>query len=182
MGFCLFNSIAVGAQYAVSELGLSRVLIVDWDVHHGNGSQDIFWRRSDVAFMSIHRYPFYPGTGSSEETGAGAGLGWTLNLPIEYGTSRAAYLDAFRNGIERFASQAKPELILISAGFDAYWQDPIGSLGLQPEDFAEMTAIVLEISRAYCPGKVVSVLEGGYHLVGLADCVAAHLATWAMRE
>ena len=179
MGFCLFNNVAVAAQFAVKELRLNRVLVVDWDVHHGNGTQEIFWTRPDVGFLSIHRFPFYPGTGTAGETGAGDGLGATLNLPIAHGTPTNEYLTKFRQGVEQIAQRIKPELILISAGFDAFRDDPIGSLGLKFEDFKLLTEIVLDISRSYCPQKVVSVLEGGYHLTGLANCVEAHLLALA---
>jgi acetoin utilization deacetylase AcuC-like enzyme len=175
MGFCLFNSIAVAAQYAVESKGLNRILVVDWDVHHGNGTQQIFYSRSDVAFLSIHRFPFYPGTGTLGETGTGEGLGYTVNLPTEFGTTPDVFIEKFRRALEQLAGRVKPELILVSAGFDAYWNDPIGSLGLQPEHFRELTQIVVEVSRAFAGPKIVSVLEGGYDLRGLAECTAEHL-------
>src|SRR5438552_3772123 len=135
MGFCLFNNVAIGARVATAELGLDRVLVVDWDVHHGNGTQETFWQDEQVGFLSIHRWPFYPGTGSRGETGAGRGLGYTLNLPVEFGTPRGEFLGLFRNRLEEFAAQVKPQLVLVSAGFDAHRADPIGSLGLEVEDF-----------------------------------------------
>jgi acetoin utilization deacetylase AcuC-like enzyme len=177
MGFCLFNNIAVGAHLAVSELKLNRVLIIDWDVHHGNGTQDAFWEDSRVGFFSIHRYPFYPGSGAADETGAGEGLGFTRNVPIKYGTSREAYHAAFEKELIDFAEKVRPELILISAGFDAHKEDPIGSLGLETEDFSRMSQTVKKLAQTHCGSKIVSVLEGGYHVDRLADCVQVHLET-----
>lgn len=175
MGFCLLNNVAIAARAAVAEHDLNRVLIVDWDVHHGNGTQDASWRDPQVGFLSIHRWPFYPGTGRSEETGTGDALGTKLNLPIEFGTSRDAYLDAFRTGLEALAARVRPELVIISAGFDAHTDDPVGSLGLETEDFAALTDAVLDVADAYSQSRVVSVLEGGYNTGILAGCVELHL-------
>lgn len=175
MGFCLFNNVAVGARLATAELGLGRLLIVDWDVHHGNGTQDAFWRDEQVGFFSVHRWPFYPGTGRASETGSGPGLGATMNLPIEFGTPRPVYLDRFRGALEDFASRVRPELVIVSAGFDAHREDPVGSLGLESEDFETLTAAVVDVARAFAGGKVVSVLEGGYHPARLAEAVEIHL-------
>jgi acetoin utilization deacetylase AcuC-like enzyme len=175
MGFCLFNNIAVAARTAIDEHGLDRVLVVDWDVHHGNGTQDIFYTDDRVGFLSIHRWPFYPGTGAVDETGAGAGLGATRNLPIEFGTPRDAYREKFRHELEDFANRVKPQLVLISAGFDSHRDDPIGSLGLEVEDFADLTQCVLDVANVHAGGRVVSLLEGGYHPKRLAECVAEHL-------
>ncbi len=177
MGFCLFNHIAVGARVATSELGLDRVLIVDWDVHHGNGTQAIFWEDARVGFLSIHRFPFYPGSGDADETGSGAGRGTTLNLPVAWGTTRHEYLERFESQLSRFAEQVKPQLVLISAGFDAHRADPIGSLGLETEDFRTLTQIVLRVASTHAEGKVVSVLEGGYDPVALGESVGVHLET-----
>ena len=175
MGFCLFNNVAVGARVALDELELDRVLIVDWDVHHGNGTQAIFWRDPRAAFFSAHRHPFYPGTGDADETGSGAGLGATRNLPVRFGTSRREILARFTGELEEFADRVRPELVLISAGFDAHRADPIGSLGLESEDFATLTRAVREIADEHCHGRIVSVLEGGYDPRALAESVAAHL-------
>jgi len=175
MGFCLFNNVAIGARVATAEHQLDRVLVVDWDVHHGNGTQDAFWTDPSVGFFSIHRWPFYPGTGDRDETGAGAGLGTSVNLPIEFGTPRTEYLQAFRTALEEFADKMRPQLVLISAGFDSHRDDPIGSLGLEVEDFVALSRIVLDIAAAHAGGRVVSVLEGGYNPGILAACVEVHL-------
>ncbi len=175
MGFCLFDNVAIGARVAIDELGLDRVLIVDWDVHHGNGTQEIFWRDEQVGFFSVHRWPFYPGTGAADETGSGPGLGNTLNLPLAFGTPRHDYIEQFTDSITRLADRLRPQLVLISAGFDSHRTDPIGSLGLETEDFAELTRIVRGIAAVHAGGRIVSVLEGGYNPPVLADCVALHL-------
>jgi acetoin utilization deacetylase AcuC-like enzyme len=175
MGFCLFNNVATGARLAIDEFELQRVLIVDWDVHHGNGTQAIFWKDSQVGFFSAHRYPFYPGTGASDETGAGEGLGTTYNLPIKFGISREDYVAGVGAQLERFADKIKPQLIIISAGFDSHRSDPIGSLGLESEDFVPLTQLVLDIANTHAEGRVVSVLEGGYNPSALTECVAVHL-------
>jgi acetoin utilization deacetylase AcuC-like enzyme len=175
MGFCLFNNVALAAQRGIDRHGLERVLIIDWDVHHGNGTQDIFWEDPRVGYFSIHRHPFYPGTGNADETGGGAGLGTKLNVPIEFGTSREDYLQQFRQGVERLADIIRPQLVLISAGFDAHRLDPIGSLGLESEDFTALTQIVLDIAAVHAAGRVVSVLEGGYDPTAVAECVERHV-------
>jgi acetoin utilization deacetylase AcuC-like enzyme len=179
MGFCLYGSIAVGAADAVARHGLERVLIVDFDVHHGNGTQEIFYKDPNVAFFSIHRYPFYPGTGARNETGKGRGLGHTKNLPLPFGTPRKEYLAAFRAALGDFADKQRPELILLSAGFDAHAEDPVGSLGLEVEDFEQITRHVMEVADTHAGGRIVSVLEGGYNVPILAGCVEAHLKTLA---
>lgn len=182
MGFCLFNHVAVAARLATDELQLDRVLIVDWDVHHGNGTQDTFWTDPRVGFFSVHRWPFYPGTGRTDETGAGDALGTIRNLPVAMGTSRAAYLDLCRRELEDFAARIKPQLVILSAGFDAHRDDPVGSLGLEVEDYAELTAMTLDVASAFSGGRVVSVLEGGYNPGILAACVETHLKTLLDRD
>ncbi len=177
MGFCLFNNIAVAARHAIAAHEVDRVLIVDWDVHHGNGTQDVFWEDEQVGFFSSHRYPFYPGSGAKDETGEGAGLGATLNLPFEYGVSRDEFLSAFAVALNDIASRLKPQLILLSAGFDAHRLDPVGSLGLESEDFAALTRQVQDVAQQYAGGRLVSLLEGGYHPQKLAESVGAHLQT-----
>jgi acetoin utilization deacetylase AcuC-like enzyme len=176
MGFCLFNNVAIAARVAIDQLDLNRLLIVDWDVHHGNGTQDAFWRDEQVAFLSIHRWPFYPGTGDRDETGSGPGLGTICNLPISYGTSREDYFAAFGDALTQVADRIQPELVLISAGFDAHRLDPVGSLGLETEDFQRLTRLVLDVTRTHCQGRVVSLLEGGYNTDILPLCVETHLA------
>ena len=176
MGFCLFNNVALGARAALDELGLERVLIVDWDVHHGNGTQEMFWDDGRVGFLSIHRWPFYPGTGAAEETGSGRALGWIANVPVPFGTSRRDYHAQFDRALEYLAAKVRPQLVLISAGFDAHREDPIGSLGLEVEDFARLTRSVLQTAESHADGKTVSVLEGGYHPQRLAESVGVHLA------
>ena len=177
MGFCLFNNVALAAQRARKGHGLTRLLIVDWDVHHGNGTQDAFYADPEVEFLSIHRYGngFYPGTGAADETGTGRGLGRTVNVPLRYGISRKDYRAAFTAALEKAADAVKPELVLVSAGFDAHAADPIGSLGLEVEDFAEMTKRVIDVARTHAGGRLVSCLEGGYDLEALASSVQAHL-------
>jgi len=182
MGFCLFNNIAIAAAHARAAHGLDRVLIVDWDVHHGNGTQDIFYEDGQVYFFSVHRWPFYPGTGDVGETGAGAGLGTTCNLPLQFGISRSDYRSAVANALEDFARRARPQLVLASAGFDAHRADPIGSLGLETEDFAVLTELVDDVARTYCEGRLVSFLEGGYDLDALAESVDCHLSTLIDRD
>lgn len=176
MGFCLFNHVAVASRYAVEAMELNRVLVVDWDVHHGNGTQDSFWRDGQVGFLSIHRFPFYPGTGDIDETGAGPGLGRIKNIPVKFGTAREKFIETFRGGLEKLADALKPELILLSAGFDAHREDPIGSLGLETEDFRELSKIVLAVAKVHSQGRLVSLLEGGYHVERLADAAALHVA------
>jgi acetoin utilization deacetylase AcuC-like enzyme len=175
MGFCLFSNVAIAVRVACDELGVDRVLVVDWDVHHGNGTQDIFYADGRVGFLSIHRWPFYPGTGEADETGTGDGLGATVNLPIAFGTPREAYRERFAAALEVLAGRIKPQLVLVSAGFDAHRADPVGSLGLEVEDFAEMTTLVRDVAAVHAGGRIVSVLEGGYNPTVLAECVEAHL-------
>ncbi|HYV36494.1 MAG TPA: histone deacetylase [Gemmataceae bacterium] len=179
MGFCIFNSIALAAYHARKVHGLDRVLIVDWDVHHGNGTQDCVYEDGGTFFYSIHRYGggFYPGTGAADETGTGKGLGCIQNAPVKYGTPRQEYLTRFTHSLESFADKAKPQLILVSAGYDAYRGDPVGSLGLETEDFGVLTERVLDIAKVHCGGRVVSCLEGGYNPDALAEAVRLHLET-----
>ncbi len=176
MGFCLFNNIALAARRALQR-GVNRLLIVDWDVHHGNGTQDLFYESDQVTFLSIHRYGrgFYPGTGAASETGAGRGLGHTFNVPLPFGTPRADYFATFRSALGKAADLSRPELVLVSAGFDAHRLDPIGSLGLESEDFVTLTRDVLAVAGTHAAGRVVSCLEGGYHLDALAQAVQGHL-------
>lgn len=175
MGFCLLANVSIAARYAQQVCGLSRVLIVDWDVHHGNGTQDIFYDDGSVTFFSMHRFPFYPGTGAEDETGTGKGLGHTVNVPVKFGTTSFLIHERFERGLELAVERSRPELILISAGFDAHSRDPIGSLGLSSSSFNDFTTSVVDAARHWCGGRIVSVLEGGYDPHALAECVEGHL-------
>lgn len=175
MGFCLLNNVAIAARHAIEQYQLRRVLIVDWDVHHGNGTQDIFYEDENIHFFSVHRAPFYPGTGAANETGVGKGLGTVWNLPLSFGVFRDDYFSRFERMLVDAAQRCRPELILISAGFDAHREDPVGSLGLESDDFGELTRIVLNTANEYCEGRVVSLLEGGYNPQKLAESTASHL-------
>lgn len=177
MGFCLLSSAAIAARTAIQRLGLERVLIVDWDVHHGNGTQDAFYDDAQVTFFSAHRFPFYPGTGRKSETGTGRGLGTTFNLPLNFGISRKDYLAAFELELGHAAARCRPQLVIVSAGFDAHRADPVGSLGLETEDFEELTRMVSAVAAVHSTGRLVSLLEGGYHIQHLADGVRLHLET-----
>jgi acetoin utilization deacetylase AcuC-like enzyme len=184
MGFCLFNNVALAARRARLKHQLNRVLIVDFDVHHGNGTQDVFYEDASVFFLSIHRYGFgfYPGTGSADEVGRGPGRGTTLNVPISHGTRLADYHTSFSSALERAAAECRPELVLVSAGFDAHRLDPIGGLGLEAADFATLTEQIRDVAETYAAGRVVSCLEGGYHWDATAESVAAHLTTLLAHE
>jgi acetoin utilization deacetylase AcuC-like enzyme len=182
MGFCLFNHVAIAARAALAEHDLERVLIVDFDVHHGNGTQETFWEDGRVGFLSIHRWPFYPGTGDSDESGAGRGLGWISNVPVAFGTPGNEYHERFERALVALAAKVRPQLVLISAGFDAHRQDPIGSLELETEDFGQLTKTVLEVAREHAGGRVVSLLEGGYNPARLAESVEVHLAELLAHE
>ncbi len=177
MGFCLLSNVAIAAKVAVERLSLSRVLIVDWDVHHGNGTQAAVYEDERITFFSSHRFPFYPGTGSKSETGQGAGLGTVFNLPLRFGISRSDFLTTFESELTKAADRCRPELVIISAGFDAHAEDPIGSLGLETQDFAELTSLVQQVAKTHAKGRLVSTLEGGYNVDRLADCIDLHLKT-----
>jgi acetoin utilization deacetylase AcuC-like enzyme len=177
MGFCLFNNVAVAARYAQQHYPeIERVAIIDWDVHHGNGTQGIFYDDPSVYFFSSHQYPWYPGTGSRGEKGMGRGLGYTLNLPLRAATPAAQQKRAFEAALEEMAASFSPDLIIISAGFDSHLGDPLGQLLLQDEDFVEMTRAVKEWAASSCEGRLVSCLEGGYNLETLGETVRAHVA------
>ncbi|NOZ21821.1 MAG: histone deacetylase [Planctomycetes bacterium] len=177
MGFCLFNNVAIAAHYLKQKYNLKKIAIVDWDVHHGNGTQDAFYRDPAVLFFSIHRYPFYPGTGAATETGEGEGKGATINKPVPYGISRAEYVSIFEDVLNGPVKEFGPEFVLISAGFDAHVNDPIAGLSLEDEDFGALTRIVKQVAEGTCGGKIVATLEGGYGLGDLPKCVAAHITS-----
>lgn len=175
MGFCLFNNVAVAARWAQAHHGLSRVLIIDWDVHHGNGTQDIFYADPSVYYLSLHQSPHYPGTGEMDERGMGAGQGTTRNVPLPDGTTAAAYHSAFEEALDATLSEFEPELVLISAGFDCLAGDPLGGFGLEPVDLHALTRLVLERTRGSAGGRVVAVLEGGYAPARMGQGVVAVL-------
>jgi acetoin utilization deacetylase AcuC-like enzyme len=176
MGFCLFNNIAIAARYAQQKYGIERALIVDWDVHHGNGTQDIFYADPSVFFFSTHQWPLYPGTGRTDETGIGAAEGTILNFPFPAGSGRNQILGAVLAALVPAMRSFRPELVLISAGFDSRIDDLLGQFTLTDQDFADLTHAVMEIADTYAGGRLVSVLEGGYNLSGLASAAAAHVA------
>lgn len=175
MGFCLFNNVAVAAKYLQTKYDLDRIVIIDWDVHHGNGTQDTFYEDPSVMYFSMHRYPFYPGTGNKEETGKGEGSGFTINVPLAHDIQSKEYLDIFDEIMERRIRQFNPQFILISSGFDAYHLDPIGSFSLGTIEFNILTNHTKEIAQECCDGRIVSCLEGGYHLLDLPKCIEEHL-------
>jgi acetoin utilization deacetylase AcuC-like enzyme len=168
MGFCIFNNVAIAARHAQVELGLAQVAIVDFDVHHGNGTQAIFYGDRSVFYLSVHRDAFYPGTGAASERGSGT----TLNLPFRLGTPRSEIFSAYEDAVRRSAREFRPDVVLVSAGFDAYRDDPIGGLGYEVEDYRRLMAVVAEVAPA---GRIVSALEGGYNTDALGACVVAHL-------
>jgi acetoin utilization deacetylase AcuC-like enzyme len=180
MGFCIFNHIAIAARYAQKKHGVDRVLIADWDVHHGNGTQDLFYKDGSVLFFSTHQSPWYPGTGAAGETGEGKGKGCIMNCPFPAGAGREEILSAFRTRLAPAADVFKPALVLLSAGFDSRKGDPLGRFTLSDADFAELTQIAREIADKHAQGRLVSILEGGYNLAGLAAAVTAHV--WALSE
>ena len=174
MGFCLFNNAAVAARYAQRKHGAERVAIVDWDVHHGNGSQDIFWSDQSVLYASTHQMPLYPGTGAVSERGDHDTI---VNAPLRPGADGEAFREAFESRIIPRLEAFRPDLLIISAGFDAHWRDPLANLRLEAQDFAWATKRLMAFAAKHCSGRVVSLLEGGYDLQGLGDSVAAHVAT-----
>ncbi len=175
MGFCLFNNVAIAARYVQSKYHLEKILIVDWDVHHGNGTQDAFYNDPTVLYFSLHRYPFYPGSGRKEEEGRGKGMGFNINAPLPADTTPERYIEIFTDVMEQRVSQFVPEFIIISAGFDIYKKDPIGGLNLEIKDFEILTEIAMNSAGRHCKGRIVSCLEGGYHLSDLPSCIEAHL-------
>ena len=175
MGFCFFNNIAIAARYAQEHHGLTRVLIVDWDVHHGNGTQHTFDEDPSVLFFSTHQFPHYPGTGRATETGTGKGQGFTVNVPLSGGEGDDDYYEVFNNVLVPAADAFQPEFVLISAGFDAHRDDPLASMNLTAAGYASLTHIVADIAVRHASGRIVSCLEGGYSLNGLSESVEQHL-------
>jgi acetoin utilization deacetylase AcuC-like enzyme len=175
MGFCFFNNVAIGARYLQQRHRIERVAIIDWDVHHGNGTQNAFYDDPSVFYVSLHQFPHYPGSGGAGEKGAGAGMGFTLNLPMAAGSTGTDYRQAFDRQIAPAMARFKPEFILISAGFDAHRDDPLASLLLTEDDYAALTRSVLDMAKAQGHHRVVSVLEGGYRLEALAASVEGHV-------
>lgn len=175
MGFCLFNSVAIAARYLQQQYYFERILILDWDVHHGNGTQHAFEEDPDVFYVSLHQYPHYPGTGALYETGTGKGEGATLNCPMSGGLGDAAYREAFQEKILPAARNFNPDAILISAGFDAHRADPLASIRLDTASYDWMTKEVMSLAEKYCEGRLLSVLEGGYDFKALAESVTEHV-------
>jgi acetoin utilization deacetylase AcuC-like enzyme len=173
MGFCLFNNVAIAAEHAIAVHGVQRVLILDWDVHHGNGTQNAFAERDDILFMSLHQFPFYPGSGAASEKGRGAGLGFTVNVPFPEGCQDSDYRAAFRDVVVPIADQFAPDLVLVSAGFDAHRLDPLAGMCATEEGYADMAAMVRDIATRHAKGRLVLTLEGGYDLNALRRSVRA---------
>ena len=171
MGFCIYNNVAVGANYLIEKYGYKKIAIIDFDVHHGNGTQDIFFNNEKVLYISTHQFPYYPGSGSEKETGKFNNI---LNIPLEAGTSATEYLNAYELVLEKL-KEFKPEFLLFSAGFDAHIDDPLAQLKLNAEDYYTITKRTLEISKSFCDGNVVSILEGGYDLKALQDSTKRHV-------
>jgi len=170
-GFCIFNNIAIAARYLQNRHGVSKIAIVDWDVHHGNGTQHSFEQDDTILYISLHEYPHYPGTGSASECGSGAGKGCTINIPMRAGSSDQEYLSAFRNSVIPSLDSFKPEIILISAGFDAHRNDPLSSIRLSSGTFGEFTGMLMAVAGVHCNGRIISFLEGGYNLQALGESV-----------
>src|SRR5574341_795752 len=177
MGFCLFNNVAVAARYLQDFYKLKKILIVDWDVHHGNGTQQIFYEDPSVYYFSVHQFPFYPGSGSEEEEGEGEGKGFTLNIPMAAGSGDTEYIELFENLFYPEAKRFKPDFILISAGFDGHKDDPLAQINLTEKGYQKMTEVVMRLAEECCQGRIVSCLEGGYNLNSLTSSVKAHIET-----
>ena len=171
MGFCIYNNVAVGANYLIEKYNYNKVAIIDFDVHHGNGTQDIFYDNKKVLYISTHQYPYYPGSGSEKETGKFNNI---LNIPLEAGTTAEEYLNAYENVLKKL-KEFKPEFLLFSAGFDAHIDDPLAQLRLNSEDFYQLTKRTLDVVKSFCNGNVVSILEGGYDLKALQDSTQRHV-------
>ena len=175
MGFCLFNNVAIAARYLQREHGLGRIAIIDWDVHHGNGTQDIFYDDPSVFFFSAHQVPLYPGTGMANEIGTGDAVGTTLNIPMRPGSDSNDYLEVFQKTLKPALLDFSPDFLIISAGFDAHRLDPLAAINMTADGFASLTDILCEIAAETCEGRLISALEGGYDLKGLSESVVAHV-------
>lgn len=175
MGFCLFNNVAIAARYAQKKYSLTRLAIIDYDVHHGNGTQHLFENDPNILYVSMHRYPFYPGTGAKNETGTGDGLGTTQNYPLDQGASDDIYIDIMDNSIADIVIKFKPELIILSSGFDAHELDPLGGMAISTAGYMKLSSTLVAIALECCEGRILSILEGGYSLQGLAESVDVHL-------
>ena len=175
MGFCFFNTIACVAEWMREQPGIERVLVFDFDVHHGNGTQSLFWDRDDVFYLSMHRFPFYPGTGARDEIGSGAGRGYTLNIPLDGGLGDAVYLRHVEETVLRVIDDYQPQAILLSSGFDAHRRDPLGGMRVTEQAYGEITRRIVETTARHSGGRVLSLLEGGYDMEGLAASVAEHV-------
>jgi len=174
MGFCVFNNVAIGVRYVQRKYKLERVVVIDWDVHHGNGTQETFYEDPSVFYFSTHQSPLYPGTGRADETGKGPGKGTTMNCPVPRGAGRDEILGAMREKLVPAMAEFKPQAVFVSAGFDGHRDDPIGGLRLTDDDFADITRLCLELADTHAGGRLISVLEGGYNLTALMASVAAH--------
>jgi acetoin utilization deacetylase AcuC-like enzyme len=168
-GFCLFNNVAIGAMHAIKKHQMKRILVVDWDLHHGNGTQHSFYDDPRIIYFSTHQYPYYPGTGSAQEVGRGAGKGYTINVPLRTGPGDNEYVKIFRTILQPVALEFKPDMVLLSAGFDIYFKDPLGGMKVTPKGFACLARVLLDIADACCGGRFAVTLEGGYHIGGLTD-------------
>ena len=177
MGFCLFNNAAIATQYAQSAYGLERVCILDWDVHHGNGTQDIFYGSPSVLFCSLHQLPLWPNTGEHHETGTQSGIGKTINCPLPNGAGIDLYMECLEHDIRPHLETFRPQLFIVSAGFDAHRKDPLADIHLTSDDYVELTEWVLKQAERFAHGRVVSLLEGGYDLEALAQSAALHIQT-----
>jgi acetoin utilization deacetylase AcuC-like enzyme len=182
MGFCLFNNIAIAAMYAMEKYYIKRILIIDWDLHHGNGTQSAFYDDSRVLYFSTHQYPYYPGSGDFSETGIGAGAGYTVNVPLPAGQGNGEFYSVFNDVLLPVADQFEPELVLVSAGFDIHFDDPLGGMELTPEGFASLSQIIQLMADRHAGGRLLFTLEGGYSLTGLRDSVRAVIEQLAGRE
>ena len=174
-GFCIFNNVAIGARYLQKEHDLGKILIVDWDIHHGDGTNYFFFEDPSVFYFSIHEYPFYPGTGRAYENGKGNGAGYTMNVPVPFGTGVQEYLDTLQQKLKPVALKFRPDFVLISAGFDAHKDDPLSGIPLTSSAYGQFTDIIREIADQMCEGRIASVLEGGYDLRAMPESVLEHL-------